>query len=243
MKKIVLLLSSIFLWGNELSVYLGNLEIDNKFGNYSGFLFKSNSEDETIGYKIGLKKIYIKKNDFTQTENYFSVKQELELDTHLEFGFQNIVNRMNDGNIYMLNYYINNETDYEIGIDYSDYDLLSIEQITIRMNRFIPDSSFYITPAYYGINVENDRFYNSLEFKIGYMYQKLDVSMLGLIGKTRYLVNNEYYSCNLGYELNGIYQTEVNYQINVNYIVNFKATYYDIKDKLKVVNIALKYRY
>jgi len=245
MKKLLgLLFLVVTIYGSEVILYNGVGKVDNDNLFYYGFLYKSSSEDETLSYQIGLKRIKIPKTDFIQDETFITIKKETDLDRHLEFGYQTIRNDIDNGDIYMINYYLTDKIDYQIGFDFSNYDLTQAYQLTLKTERFLNNSPIYINPAYYGIYIKDDKIYNSVELKVGYIYSKFDTSFSAILGKTKYLVqDNDYYSCNLGNNLKGIYKMEFNYQINPNYIVNIKGTYYNTDIDMKVLNLALKYRY
>jgi len=230
------------LYANELILYSGAVKIKKDRGHYGGFLYSSKSEDETLFYKLGLKQIKIYKRDFTQNENFVSIKEEIDLGRYLEFSLRNIRNDLNDGDIYNISYYIQDSIDWSMGGYFSNYKTDKVYQLNGSFNSFIADTPFYIEPTYFLVTIGSD-VYNSLDTKIGYIYSKYDVSLSVLLGKSRYLVKNEYYSCNLGYVLKALYKLEFNYQIDKNFIINIKGAYYDMQNYIKLFSIALKYRY
>jgi len=246
MKKYIFLIMAVFLFADEIQIYGGKIKLSNDNGIYKGVNYKSHSEDETIIYKIGLKKVNIFKMDIKQTENFFSIKKETDLDKHLEFVFQDIHNDVNNGNIYILNWYKTNKVDYKIAGSFSNYDKEKVYQISLQLNSFIYDTPFYIVPTYYSIFTKNNKNnYNSLSIKLGYIKGKNDVFLSFLGGKNKYLVTDDkYYSCNFGYITKYAYKFSYSYQLNLNYIV--KLSYYNYKlvdNDLKAYNLAISYRY
>jgi len=229
----------------ELVLYNGRVKISSNGGYYYGFLYKGNSEDETLKFKVGLKKINIYDSDFVQDENFLTVNKELDIGKNLEFGLQTIKNDLNNGYIYILNYYSKDEVDYKVGLDFSNYAEDRAYQFSLNRNSFIGDMPIYFSPSYYAVFVENDRIYNSLDLKFGYIYGKFDTSLAVMFGKTRYLVQeDEYYSCNLGKKIENWYKWEFNYQITPHYIVNGKFSLFSLEQfDIKVFNLGLKYSF
>ena len=57
-KLVIVLLFLVSLsCGGELNFYSGNMETKNSDTNYNGLIFENSSEDETLVYKLGFKKL------------------------------------------------------------------------------------------------------------------------------------------------------------------------------------------
>jgi len=85
MKKYIFLIMAVFLFADEIQIYGGKISLSSKKGVYEGVIYKSKSEDETLNFTLGLRKVNFFEMDIKQTENFFSVKKETDLDKHLEF--------------------------------------------------------------------------------------------------------------------------------------------------------------
>jgi len=246
-KLFILLILFSSLLADEIQLYGGKLEVGSNKGVYEGGIYISKSEDETIQYKLGLKKVNLNDDsDFKQTETFISIKREIDLDKYFEFAFQGISNDVNNGNIYIFNWYKNDKIDYKIGGSFSNYNTDKIYQFNVLMNSFIKDSSFYIEPTYYLIDVIDDKIYNALNLKLGYIKGKSDIYFSFLGGKNRYLViDDSYYSCDFGYTTKYNYKFSYAYQFNVNFLLKTSFYFYKFENvgNMKVYNIALSYKY
>jgi len=245
MKKFIFLIIAVFLFADELQIYGGQISLSDKRGEYEGVIYQSESEDETLSFKLGLRKVNLFEMDIKQTENFFSIKKETALDKYLEFVFQDIHNNINNANIYILNWYKNGKIDYKIGGSFSNYDKSQVYQLTFQLNSFIKDTSFYIIPSYYSIFIKDNINYNALSMKLGYIQGKSDLYFSILGGKNRFLVTDDkYYSCNFGYITKYAYKFSYSYQIDLNIIIKLSFYNYILEaDTLRAYNLALSYRY
>jgi len=246
MKKLFFFIFILLLKADEFQFYNGHLKIDNKDGIYNGINYQSGSEDETLLFKVGLKKINLYEDNFIQDETFISLKREIDLDEHIEIACQNIMNNNNKGTIYKFNWYKDDKIDYKVGGAFSHYQSDKVYQFDLSLNKFLGDSAFYLNPTYYSIDVLKDKLYNSLKLKLGYLEGRNDAYISFLLGDNRFLVlDDKYYSCNFGYTTEYNYKVSYAYQMNLHLIIKCSYYYYKLKeiDDIKAYNIALSYKY
>ena len=243
-KLVIVILFFISLsYGIELDFYSGNMETKNSNTNYTGLIFTNSSEDETLTYKIGLKKL----SDYqTQTETFLSINQEIDLEKNLELVMLNIDDEIYGGNIYMGILHIHSYTDYKIGVEFSDFQKDKAYQTEFMINQFVGNSPFYLKPALFFIQTSNNYFYKTAEITIGYIYKTRNMELSSFIGKNQYLVDSNNYSiCNFGF----VHKNEIKFRYleqwtkRVATIFNYK--YYKLKnnDYLRMVDLSLQYKF
>ena len=247
MYKYLLILAFVVssLYSKDITFYSGHIDKDGSEGLYEGFLFKNQSEDETMTYKLGLKGVNFYGENYTQTETFISIDQELDLEKSLEFGMMNIDNDNYGGQVYMSILHIHSYKDYEAGLYFSNYVNVKAYQADFSMKSFVSaTSSFYIQPKVFLVETSEKDFYKTLEFKLGYTHETRDISIAPLIGKNQYLMKDNY-SCNLG--LITKYGLKVDYveQINERFLTKFEYTYHHLEkdENLNVICLSLSYKY
>lgn len=244
MKYLILLFLTVHLFASEIDYYHGRVNFGNKDGHFNGIIYKDSSEDETIYYKIGYRRVLLA--NFKQDETFFKIKKETDLDKHIEVGIHQIVNNINRGNIYMLGYLIDDKINYHYLATFSEYETTNVYQLKGEMNSFLGESPFYINPKLYLIKVLNDKNYASLDLKLGYIQGKNEFSISNMIGENRYLFQeDEYYSCNLGYITKYLFKADYIRQLNLNYALELSIRKYHLKNEndLSVYNLMINYKY
>lgn len=244
MKYLIFLFLVVNIFASEFDYYHGRINFGDKGGHYNGIIYKDSSEDETIYYQIGLKRVLLA--NIQQNETFFKIKKETDLDKHIEVGIHQISNNINRGNIYMLGYLIDDKINYSYFATFSEYEKTNVYQLKGSLNSFIGDSPFYINPKVYLIKVLNDKNYATLDMKVGYMEGKNEFSISNMIGKNRYLFQeDEYYGCNLGYTTKYSFKIDYIRQLNLNYALNFslKKYYLENTNNISVYNLTISYKY
>jgi len=243
-KLVIVLLFLVSLsCGGELNFYSGNMETKNSDTNYNGLIFENSSEDETLVYKLGFKKL---SKDQTQTETFFSINQEIDLEKNLELVMLNIDDNIYGGNIYMGMLQIHSYTDYKIGVEFSKFKKDKAYQTEFMVNQFIGNSPFYLKPTLFFIQTSNEDFYKTAEITIGYIYKTRNIELSSFTGKNQYLVDSENYSsCNFGF----IHKSEIKFRYleqwtkRVATILNYKYFRLENDDYLRMVDLSLQYKF
>ena len=222
MKKILLFLFLVvgIYAENSFNFYSGNMRTFKINSPYIGVIAKMQNDIETKTYKFGGKRYF---EDINQKEAFFSFDKELDMEKNIEFGILGIENKKCGGEVYFGMLHIYSFNDYNFIVNYEHLKLSDVFQLEANTKIFLGRTPFYLNPHLYLIKTQ-EKNYESLNLKIGYIYKKSNFSISSFIGEHKFLVNNEKYSTNnfgflhkYGIKIEYLYQLTLHLAIIANY--------------------------
>jgi len=257
MKIFMFLFLTIGLFASsiETRLYNGYVRIDKDNGSYHGLLLKNQSEDETLSFELGFKKVTIGDMNYSQNETFISLESELSLDSKLKFSYLNIDEEIYGGNLYSLGYLkdLDSGMDFGVTIGLLDYKKNKVYQIDTFIKSFFNESPFYYKTKY-TFNVVDDvdkkRYYNSLDIELGFIYSKYQGMVSSFIGEKRYTMQDEdCFSWNIGNRHKRGFRSSLTYQMRVDTFVKVDYLYSkmeridDITSDLNVLNLVISHKF
>jgi len=257
MKIFMFLFLTIGLFASsiETRLYNGYVRIDNDNGSYHGLLLKNQSEDETLSFELGFKKVTIGDMDYSQNETFISLETELSLDSKLKFSYLNIDEDIYGGNLYLLSYLKDLDNGVDIGatIGVLDYKMHTVYQTDAYIKSFFNDSPFYYQAKYIFNTVDDvdkKRYYNSLDVELGFIYSKYQGMVSSFIGEKRYAMQDEdCFSWNIGnlhkrgFRSSFTYQMRVDTFVKVDYLYSKMERIDNITSDLNVLNLVISHKF
>ena len=246
---------SLFASSIETRLYNGYVKIDHDDGMYYGVLLKNQSEDETLSFELGFKKVTIDDMDYSQNETFISLESELSIDSKLKFSYLNIDEEVYGGNLYALSYLRNLDSGMDVGatIGVLDYKINKVYQIDTFIKSFFSESPFYYKAKYIFNSVDDidkKKYYNSLDVELGFIYSKYQGMISSFIGEKRYAMQDEdCFSWNIGnlhkrgFRSSFAYQMRLDTLVKLDYLYSKMERIDNITSDLNVLNIVISHKF